>query len=42
MASKVVGDLDQFMVYRDMSLEGVSDRSKEMAFLESVVQYMRG
>ena len=42
LSSKVLGDLDQFMIYQDMSLEDVSEREGEMAFPESVVQYLRG
>ena len=39
---KVVEYLAQFMVSQDLSLEDVFDRAKDMAFMESVVQYMRG
>ena len=42
LSSKVLGDLDQFMIYQDMSLEDVSEREGKMAFPESVVQYLRG
>ena len=40
--SKVMVDLSQFMVSQDLSLEDVSDRGKEMAFPDSVFQYLRG
>ena len=36
-SSKVVGDLAKFMVSQDMSLEEISNRSKEMEFPERVV-----
>ena len=34
--------LAQFMVSQDISLEDVSNRAKELVFMESVVQYLRG
>ena len=40
-SSNVMRDLDQFMISQDLSLEGVSDRTEQMAFPESVVQYLR-
>ena len=40
-SSKVMGDLAQFMVSQDLSLEDVYDRTRELAFPESVVQYLR-
>ena len=38
---KVIGDLDQFIVSKDLSLWDVSNRTMELAFTESVVQYHR-
>ena len=40
-SSKVVGDLAQSMVSHDMSLEDVYNMAKELAFPESMVQYLR-
>ena len=39
--SKVVGDLERFIVSQDLSLESVSDRAEDLAFLESVIQCLR-
>ena len=39
-SSKVMGYLTQFMVSQDLSLEALSDRSAELAFMESVVQHL--
>ena len=36
-----MGDLAQFIVSRDLSLERVSDRAEDLAFLESVIQCLR-
>ena len=36
-----MGDLAQFIVFKDMSLESVSDRAKDLAFSESVIQCLR-
>ena len=41
-SSNVVGYLYQFMVSQDQSLEDVSNRVKDLEFLGSVVQYLRG
>ena len=41
-SSKVMGDLAQFMVHQDLSLDDVSDRAEELVFPESVAQYLRG
>ena len=39
--SKVMGDLAQFIVSQDLSLESVSDRAEDLAFLESMIQCLR-
>ena len=39
-SSKVVVDLAQSMVSQDLSLEALSDRSADLAFMESVVQHL--
>ena len=42
LSSNVLGNLSQFMVSQYLSLEDISDRAKELAFTDSVVQYVRG
>ena len=42
LLSKVVEYLAQFMISQDMSLEDVSNKSDDLEFLESVLQYPRG
>ena len=39
--SKVMGDLAQFIVSQDLSLESASNREEDLAFLESVIQCLR-
>ena len=41
LSSKVVGDLEQFMVFQDMSLEDVLNNTKDLEFTESVIKYLR-
>ena len=36
-----MGDLDQIIVYQDLSLESVSNRANDLAFSESVIQCLR-
>ena len=36
-----MGDLAQFIVSQDMYLESVSDRDKDQAFLDSLIQRLR-
>ena len=36
-----MGDLAQFIVSHDLSLESVSDRANDLEFLESVIQCLR-
>ena len=38
---KIMGGLAQFIVSQDMSLESVSDRAEDVAFLERVIQCLR-
>ena len=39
--SKVMGDLSQFIVSKDLSLESVYNRAEDMSFSESVIQCLR-
>ena len=39
--SKIMGDLAQFIVSQDLSLESVLGRAEDLEFLESVIQCLR-
>ena len=39
--SKVMGDLAQFILSQDLSLDSVSDRAEDLAFSESLIQCLR-
>lgn len=40
-SSKIVGDLAQFMVQNNLTLETLNERAEDLSFPQSVVQFMQ-